>query len=147
MIDHRGYTGRCQGCGCTAFKAHATHTSAAASYIADAPSIGRARHIAGAMNKLEAKYSEHLEWMLRAGDIIRWRFEPQKLRLAPKTYFDVDFMVTYPGNRIEMHEVKGHWEDDARVKIKVAAKEFPEYAFVGVMWDKQDGWKFEKFKS
>jgi len=30
---------------------------------------------------------------------------------------------------VEFHEVKGHWEDDALVKIKVAAQTFPEFSF------------------
>lgn len=40
--------------------------------------------------------------------------------MADKTFYSPDFIVPAL-DCIEVHEVKGHWEDDARVKIKVAA--------------------------
>jgi hypothetical protein len=44
---------------------------------------------------------------------------------------------------IEIHEVKGHWEDDARVKIKVAASLYP-LRFVGITREK-GAWQREEF--
>lgn len=44
-----------------------------------------------------------------------------------------------------MHEIKGFREDDARVKIKVAARLFPEFAFVGVQRRKGE-WVEERFR-
>lgn len=112
-----------------------------------APAAHRPRHESGTMNKLEAKYAAHLELRKTTGEIREWRFEPMKLRLAPKTYFDVDFLVMLADFDIEFHEVKGHWEDDARVKIKVAAAMFRWWTFWGVQWDKDaKDWKFEEFK-
>ena len=35
-----------------------------------------------------------------------------------QTYYNPDYLVIYPGH-FEIHEVKGFWRDDARVKIKV----------------------------
>jgi hypothetical protein len=98
---------------------------------------------AGEMNKLETKYSQHLELRRQAGEILHWKFEPLKLRLAQRTYYNVDFSVVLAGGAIEMHETKGFWRDDARVKIKVAAEHFPEYNFVGVRWHRELGWQFE----
>ena len=37
-----------------------------------------------------------------------------------------------PDGGREIHEVKGHWTDDARVKIKVAAELYPYYRFSAV---------------
>ena len=89
----------------------------------------RARHVAGAMNKLEGQYELSLRIMEQANEIQSFMFEPLKLKLADKTYYTPDFMVVANTNIIELHEVKGFWEDDARVKIKVAAKMFPQFQF------------------
>ena len=45
---------------------------------------------------------------------------------------------------MELHEVKGHWQDDARVKIKVAAEQYP-FRFVAVKARaKKDGGGFSE---
>jgi len=95
----------------------------------------RPRHEPGKMNKTEIAYANVLELRKKAGAIKSWRFEPIKFRLADKTYYTPDFMVVL-GDHIEFHEVKGFWEDDARVKIKVVAELFPEFLFVAVKKDK-----------
>ena len=112
---------------------------------------GRARvpHQPGKMNKLEQAYADHLELRLRAGEIASFDFEPEKFRLADRTYYTPDFRVILPDGLVEFHEVKGHWEDDARVKTKVAAEMHP-YTFVGVRRKpKKDGggWKYEWFNN
>jgi hypothetical protein len=48
---------------------------------------------------------------------------------------------------LEMHEVKGFWQDDARVKIKVAASIYP-FRFVAVTARAKKhggGWAVEEF--
>ena len=45
--------------------------------------------------------------------------------------------------RLYIYEVKGHWEDDARVKIKAAARMFRWACFVAVQKRKGGGWDFE----
>ena len=77
------------------------------------------------MNKTEQAYSLHLEAQRQAGDVLWWAFECLKLRLADATFYSPDFIVMLSDGSIEAHEVKGHWQDDARVKIKVAAETFP----------------------
>lgn len=108
----------------------------------------RAAHGNDRMNKTEAAYAEVLEIQVKAGLIKRWRFNSMKLRLANKTWLTVDFCVTNTDNSIAWIEVKGHWEDDARAKIKVAAEQYPEYRFVAVSKIKRKdggGWREEEF--
>lgn len=99
------------------------------------------------MNKLEADYAAHLESLRRNGEIAMWMYEPLKLNLAPgqACSYTPDFMVVSRDNVLELHEVKGFWEDDARVKIKVAADKFP-FVFVAVSRRrKSDPWRYEFF--
>ena len=108
----------------------------------------RARHVPGRMNKTEERYSWELEARKRAGEVLWWAFEPVKLRLAEKTFYSPDFLVVLADCTMEMHEVKGHWEDDARVKIKVAAQAYPMFGFVAVQPEamkRGGGWRVERF--
>jgi len=79
----------------------------------------------GTMNKTEAAYAQHLELLKQAGEIVWYRFEGVKLRLADNTFYTPDFAVMSGDGVMEMHEVKGHWQDDARAKIKIAADQYP----------------------
>lgn len=103
----------------------------------------RTFHKAGEMNKTEAAYAAYLDGLKKDGLIADYRFEAVKLRLADKTFYTPDFMVLMPDFSFEMHEVKGFWEEDARVKIKVAAAQFP-FRFVAVKKTK-NGWDREVF--
>jgi len=85
------------------------------------------------MNKSEASWAKQLELEKRAGIVKDYLFEAVKLRLADKTFYTPDFFVVYP-DRFECHEVKGFWRDDARVKIKVAASQYPWMRFKAVQW-------------
>ena len=96
------------------------------------------------MNRLETAYSEQLEYRRFQREILWWRFDSMKLRLAKDTFYETDFVLMTADTMIEVHEVKGHWEDDARVKVKVAASMFP-FKFVGVQRNGKDGWIFEEF--
>jgi hypothetical protein len=97
----------------------------------------------GKMNKTEAAYDQHL-WTLRhAGEVLWHKFEGVKLRLADDTFLTVDFAVLPASREFEMHEVKGYWQDDARVKIKVAASIYP-FKFIAVKKAK-GGWEREEF--
>ena len=81
---------------------------------------------AGTMNKTEREYADMLELRKRAGEVQWWAFEPFKIRLADRTFYDVDFGVMLADGRLEVHEVKGGFiTDDGRVKLKVAAEHFP----------------------
>ena len=100
------------------------------------------RREAGTMNKTEAQYAQHLELMKRDGKIIFYQYEGITLHLAKKTSYRPDFVVQLPDGIIEMHEVKGYWQDDARVKIKVAASIWP-MVFRAVTKTKT-GWQYEE---
>ena len=87
---------------------------------------------AGRMNKTEAAYAELLAARVHCGEIVEFKFESLKLRLADRTWYTPDFAIVLPDGAREIHEVKGHWTDDARVKIKVAAELYPHYLFIAV---------------
>ena len=103
--------------------------------------LGRMK--AGQMNKTEQRYADHLFARLAAKEIAWFKFEPMTLKLAEKTTYTPDFMVMQNDGRLEIHEVKGFWLDDARVKIKMAAELFP-FQFIGVQADGAS-WKYENF--
>jgi hypothetical protein len=79
----------------------------------------------GAMNKTEAEYSAFLNLRRMAGEVAWFKFEAVTLRLAKATTYKPDFLVMLADGSLECHEVKGFWQDDARVKIKVAAELYP----------------------
>lgn len=107
---------------------------------------GRGRHTPGQMNGLEKRYAAHLDIQKITKHIIDWQFEAIKLKLAPSTFYNPDFLVQNAEGGIELHETKGHWEDDSRVKIKVAARMFPMFKFFGVMWNENSkSWVYEEF--
>lgn len=89
----------------------------------DMRALGRLK--AGAMNKTEQQYAEHLEYLKSRGDVLWYRFEGIKLRLADNTFYSPDFAVMRSDGELQCHEVKGFMMDDANVKIKVAADQYP----------------------
>jgi len=93
------------------------------------------------MNSLERRYADHLLSLQLAGEILSFSFERHNLKLADRTYYKPDFEVMLTDGTIEFHEVKGFMRDDANVKIKVAAQQFPQYVFRLVQWDRKTGWK------
>lgn len=96
----------------------------------------------GQMNKTEAEYAALLEQMRRAGTVAWFKFEGVKLRLADNTFYTPDFAVMLAGGRMQLHEVKGHWMDDARAKIKIAADLYP-FEFIALRKrPKKDGGGF-----
>lgn len=101
----------------------------------------------GTMNKTEAAYAAQLELRKVAGEILWYGFEAMKFRLAASTFYTPDFIIMLADGTLEAHEVKGHWEDDARVKIKVAAELFPLRFVALKALPKREGggWKEEEF--
>ena len=98
----------------------------------------------GTMNKTECAYANYLELQKRMGQVAWYAFEPVSWKLAKNTTYTPDFLVLQDDGSVECHEVKGYWRDDARVKIKVAARQFPFIRFVAVK-KIQGGWDFEEF--
>jgi hypothetical protein len=110
-------------------------------------SRARGRHKPGVMNKTEAAYAAHLESERLCGEVEWFVFEAVTFKLAADTRYTPDFLVMMPMGFLECHEVKGFWQDDAKVKIKVAAAKFP-FRFVAIKARaKKDGggWSVEEF--
>ncbi len=87
----------------------------------------------GERNKTEAAYEAFLQALHAAGDVLWFKFEGVKLRLADNTFYTPDFAVMRRNGQIELHEVKGAaaiFLDDAKVKVKVAAEMYPFRFFV-----------------
>lgn len=79
----------------------------------------------GKMNKSEAAYAAHLEALKHIGEVLWFRFEGIKLRLADNTFYTPDFAVIVASGALELHEFKGFMEEDANVKVKAAASQYP----------------------
>lgn len=106
--------------------------------------LGRLK--AGAMNKSEAAYAQHLGLLQAAGDVVWFRFEGLKFRLADNTFYTPDFAVMRSDGSLEAHEVKGAraiFQDDAKVKIKVAAELYPVQFFACFPRKTKDGGGFD----
>ncbi|MGN6121698.1 MAG: hypothetical protein ACTHOJ_01950 [Sphingomonas oligoaromativorans] len=110
----------------------------------DTRALGRLK--TGEMNQTEERYARVLEARKIAGEVAWYAFEGIKFRLADNTFYTPDFAVMLTDGALEAHEVKGHWEDDARVKIKVAASLYP-IRFIAVQAPKRKGgdWSREEF--
>jgi hypothetical protein len=101
----------------------------------------------GKQNKTETAYEEEvLKPQLHAGEILFYRFEAIKLRLADNTFITIDFPVITAAGQLEFREVKGRWTDDARAKTKIAAAQFP-FRFIAIHRVGRHGWRFEDLTS
>jgi len=101
----------------------------------------------GTMNKTETAYAATLDARRHAGEVAWFKFEGVKLRLADNTFYTPDFAVMLADGALEMHEVKGFWQDDARAKIKIAADLYP-MRFVAIQAKAKKhggGWSEENF--
>lgn len=80
------------------------------------------------MNKLEAAYAQLLEVERKAGLLLRWDYEPERLKLAEGSYYTPDFRVQLADGTIEFHETKGFMREAAAVRLKAASALHP-YTF------------------
>lgn len=108
---------------------------------------GRVRHVTGEMNKLEGRFFNEMIWpKLVTNEILHYSFESIRFVLGPNCAWCPDFVVQLSSGVLEVWEVKGFWEDDARVKFKTAATLFPYLtirAFVPIAKAKGGGWDVE----
>jgi hypothetical protein len=115
----------------------------------DLRALGRLK--TGQMNKTETAFANYLEGLRLAGEILWWKFEGIKLRLADNTFLTIDFAVLRADAFLELIDVKGAkhgvFQDDARVKMKVAADMYPFRIHAAYPRPKKDGggWEFEEF--
>lgn len=85
------------------------------------------------MNKTEAHYAQVLDLEKKAGVILDYRFEAVKFKLADNTYYTPDFFLIHAGH-FEIVETKGFLREDAAVKFKVAAQQFPWFKWKMIRW-------------
>lgn len=119
----------------------------------------------GKMNQTETRFSELLEMCkLSRRNVLAygrelggehvvpllWQFEDYNLTLAANTQYRPDFFVLTDEGQGVFFEVKARrkddkvlWEDDARVKFKLAAEKYWYYRFICASYNKT-GWKFEE---
>ena len=103
------------------------------------------------MNKTEKAFSRLLNEAIRQGLIESWIFQGMYFRMAKNTFHHPDFspvIVLEPFRHIAIFEVKGHWEDDARVKWKTVAAMHPwsQWYAVQKIREKEDGgWLVERY--
>jgi hypothetical protein len=83
----------------------------------------------GRMNKWERLRAGELEVLRRCDAIDSWQFEAIALILADRTRYHPDFVIYEKDGGLTFEEVKGFMRDDAAVKIKVAARQFPHFRF------------------
>ena len=102
----------------------------------------------GAMNKTEQAYEALLKELQHLGIVAWFKFEGVKLRLADNTFYTPDYAVMLSNGQMEMHEVKGFWQDDARAKIKIAAELYPFRFLAAKPKTKKagGGWEIEVFE-
>lgn len=100
--------------------------------------LGRLK--SGEMNKTEAAYWRHLEALKFSGEVLDFWFEEMKFKVgAPACWYTPDFVVQLKSGALEIHEVKGHFQDDALVKTKAVALRYPyrviSIKMVGGAWE------------
>ena len=108
--------------------------------------LGRLK--SGQMNKTEALYDLYLDAAKHHGEVLWYRFEAIKLKLADNCHLTVDFAVMAADGTLELHDVKGSphvFTDDAKVKMKVAASLYPFVFKVAFPLPRKDGggWRIE----
>lgn len=98
------------------------------------------------MNKTEGRFAQHLQILKAAGEISEWWFGDWTFRLADRLRYTPDFVVMRlweaPNDTWvtdwDLYDVKGrknkadgtptYWaEEDAKIKIKMAAKLWPMF--------------------
>ena len=93
-------------------------------------------------NKTEEAFWQMQLLRKRADEILECHWEPFNLRLADKTYYKPDCLVIENDGTMTLYEVKGFFRDDARVKVKVAARLFPYFRIIVATWPKKQ-WRYE----
>ena len=80
------------------------------------------------LNKTEQRYFQILQMRFPNGYV---QAHTIKLQLAEKCWYTPDFSYTLPTGALVFVETKGGFErDDAIVKLKTAARQFPQFTFI-----------------
>jgi hypothetical protein len=104
------------------------------------------------MNGTEKAYAKELDRMKAAGEIVDWKFHAFTLTIAEPPSAKVarwtpDFAVWDADMVLQFHEVKGHMEDHALVRIKCAAAQYPHPIVVvkRIAVKRGGGWERKEF--
>lgn len=92
------------------------------------------------LNKTEKAYLNHL----RSRGLPWIGVQSITLKLADDCRYTPDFTYIHDG-KFHAHEVKGFFRDDAKVKIKVAARKFPWIVFT-LVFKHKSGWEWKLVK-
>lgn len=84
----------------------------------------KAAPAARGMNKWERSYADFLEAQRKAGSVLWWDFERIRIRVGKGAWYKCDFAVLR-ADGLSFEEVKGHWREAAKVRIKAAADLLP----------------------
>lgn len=97
------------------------------------------------MNKTEKRFAL---WLELDPNVSFWKFEAIKFRIAKNTYYTPDFWVVMKDGTYRVYEVKGFWRDDARVKWKAVAAQWPEFRWFTARIRKapKEGWELEEYQ-
>lgn len=101
---------------------------------------------AGQMNKTESAHHANLHLLMKAGEVIWFGFQVQKLFIGSTPYgrqmwYSPDFLVQLKDRTLEIHEVKGAYiTEDSAVKLVAAARLYPQFRFVRYQLTKA-GWE------
>lgn len=111
-------------------------------------------------NKTEREYGERLAYQQRAGEIQSWGFQRITLKLADDCRLTPDFDYVNAAGELVLVDVKGAkksptvaqpgrivpWiEEDARIKLKVAARMFPFRILIAFKMKRE--WSIEEVRA
>lgn len=101
------------------------------------------------MNKTEARRDAELAALLRSSTgLLAYGYETITLKLAPDCRYTPDFWLLSEGSAgsatLAFEEIKGFWRDDAKVKLRLAARLFPFWTFTALQW-RNGTWHREVF--
>lgn len=90
------------------------------------PRVAKAR---GYRSGLEERYADFLAARKAYGEVRSWKYESHKLALGGGAWFTPDFVVVTLTGMVEIHECKGYWRDAAKLRMKIAAEKYDEFAW------------------
>ncbi len=96
-------------------------------------------------SKLEAQYAQHLDMLVKAGEVKQWWYEPTSFKLSKGKRFRPDFLIQYADGlerRVEYVEIKSRFNKNIRdglTHLKWCAQLYPCFTWRIVYW-KGGGW-------
>jgi hypothetical protein len=98
----------------------------------------------GAMNKWELRYAERCNLDIGLAELKSWEYEIIRLRIGVgRCFYSPDFVCLDVNGRVSIIEVKGWRWAAGIVRVKVAAKLYPQWDFMLAKWT-TNGWEYEE---